>query len=60
VQQEKSRSISYYWPALCDDSRNCRSTRTIANALITAAMKDPVKYGGFRNQTEADDCQRIF
>ena len=60
VQQEKSRSVSYYWPALYADSRNFRSTRNVANALITAGMKDPVVHGGFTSQAAADDCQSIF
>ena len=33
VQQEKSRSISYYWPALYADSRNCRSIRTPPDSI---------------------------
>ena len=60
MREEKRKSVLYHWPALYADSRNCRSTRNVANALITAGMKDPVKYGGFASQTEADDCQSIF
>ena len=60
MREEKRKSVLYYWPALYADSRNCRSTRNVANALITAGMKDPVKYGGFASQTEADNCQSIF
>jgi hypothetical protein len=38
VRAEKRRLETYFWPPLYADSRNCRSTRNVANALITAGM----------------------
>jgi hypothetical protein len=60
LSTEKKRSEAYHWPSLYKDDKNRRVVRIIANALITAGIADPIKYGGFRSQEDANECQSIF